>query len=1409
MIALGAGIAGTIAARSIMLRRTADRALVEGMAAYERGDFADAMTGLGAYVARDKSNAKALLALADSRRNVPVDGGRHLVSALAFARAAAQAAPDDPAPLQVIVDLCVQLTYKPEALDAAQKLLALQPDNLRALEVRTGTLASLGRTREALESALDLVRRHPHSVSGHDAVLQLRLDLKSDPRQIREEAAPAIAEHSQDVGFALFGARVEMSAPDSDSREAVTEARKRAIAAVRHASTLPIRNRDDLVSLIRYLDIASRLTRDLNVEPMPSTDSVFARALADPSLARDAGVLKAERAWKFGQPDVAKQAFTAAGGFTDASIRELGVRAIVLDEPKSTSDVLAELERRRSAEAKPSADQKREAEYWLGVLKGRDRISARQFPQAAEELAAACKADPGAGYAQYCLGEALFAMRDWRAAAEQFVLAANTDPCWRTARAKAVTLLTDIGRFDEARRLAAEAYDLQQLLPEAVQYANVLVAMLEAGRVSTEISTEVFKVLGLVEEQLRDDAGLAALRARALLATGNQAEANAAIERLFSLPEPPPPDSLFRLAARLRLSNDALSKRLESLALKSGSNSAAVVATNLAATGRVVEAEAILKEAIAKSPEPDRTRLTLQLGLILDTVRDPGARAVLLDLAKANPSELGVQLAVLQSEFAWSSEADIIETLDRIRAISGERTVAWRVNECRRLMKFSKSEANASKVVADLVPLLRDDPANAQAAIIVANAYLLLKDPGRAIDSLQLSVNADPLNPAAYPFLVFLLQENGRPDDSRQRLAAFRLIKNLATPVLRQRAQLFANQGMRDAAMEDWKELASRGAADDRRVYAIELGRSGDTAQADVLFDQLLSEEAPSAASVVAAADFVSTRDGLDAGLQVLNRLPADLPPDDNRKIKAALFAKHKNFAEAEKLLVERTASNSGAAWADLAEFYHGRGQSEQARVYIEKGLAADPREERLLWLSGITKLGEENSAGLAELVAAASGKDAPPELADILKALQTFGKESEDARVAADDARLAAARAALIGSLEALNRRYPTSFRVWQQLVNAYWFDRQLEKAATAAVTAAQVLPADPRAAQLACNALDIAGRTAEAQAAARKWREITRGDVMAVEIVQARLSFKRDQAAEALKLLQPWKEKILESKDSSRQDAELLATCLAATGQVAEAAMVFGEQHRSDADWGVRYFRVGGTLAGKPDVARAWIASAPPGENAPGDLQMAAGQAWYKIGLKSGKLGDFEQAATFAKRATADSGTSGPAFSLLGAAFLATGKNDLAIEAYRSARKQLPEDPDVANNLAYLLASAPGASGFTEAIELAESAVAIAQRQGLPGELRVSYWDTLGFTNLRQGKLAEAEAAFESGLKIGIDSPELVVGLAEAKLGLGKKPEAAALAKQADLLVQKLGSNCPPDLRKRLEVVRSKTPS
>ena len=81
--------------RKAQLRRLTSEAHVEGMKAYQEGDYDTALPKLSYYLSRKKRDLEALLAFAETRAQIPEVNNRHLTHAIGLYRAALQLDPDN------------------------------------------------------------------------------------------------------------------------------------------------------------------------------------------------------------------------------------------------------------------------------------------------------------------------------------------------------------------------------------------------------------------------------------------------------------------------------------------------------------------------------------------------------------------------------------------------------------------------------------------------------------------------------------------------------------------------------------------------------------------------------------------------------------------------------------------------------------------------------------------------------------------------------------------------------------------------------------------------------------------------------------------------------------------------------------------------------------------------------------------------------------------------------------------------------------------------------------------------------------------------------------------------------------------------------------------------------------------
>jgi tetratricopeptide (TPR) repeat protein len=189
--------------------------------------------------------------------------------------------------------------------------------------------------------------------------------------------------------------------------------------------------------------------------------------------------------------------------------------------------------------------------------------------------------------------------------------------------------------------------------------------------------------------------------------------------------------------------------------------------------------------------------------------------------------------------------------------------------------------------------------------------------------------------------------------------------------------------------------------------------------------------------------------------------------------------------------------------------------------------------------------------------------------------------------------------------------------------------------------------------------------------------------------------------------------------------------------------------------------------------------------------------------LGSSSGSVQDTDTGIGYATRAAAAPQSRGRACKLLGSVALERGESDRAIEFYRVALQDLPEDSEVANNLAFLLSSRPDER--KNAAALAATAVALAEAQRAPGAVMKNYLETQGVVELALGNCDKAKTAFEAGLRIDPTAVDLLIGLVESEECLRNLDEARRLlARVRDLSSH--GSPMSEPLRSRFTAVSSR---
>lgn len=1364
----GAAVAlgGAVALRNSGRAQAVQDAKVEGLAAFERGDYLAATDLLGRYVSKNRGDGEMVLKFVEARRRTPMANARHLQVAEQYARVAVDALPSDPRPLEALLSLYGEMGFLTEYLETADRLLAVDPDNAEAMVARVTGLAAQGELAKAIESAQAFAKAHPDDWRAHAAVIDLMRRRGDAPDQVLAYIDRVAAQRFEDMNIAIQQARAALIAGKTDEAK----------VAIDRAASLRVPDADTLGRLIVLLDALGERDRSREIIQRE------VGTLGDP-----ARIVAVDRAWKDGRARDAIDLVAAAvegRELSDVDPRLLGWGAFIAsagDDPRDADllrRIMAELEDHKSDEAAA----------WVALVDAQRLMAQGDLVGARERLDFARSAG-ATDIAEFMLGQADLRVGDRRGAIARWRGVIERDPRWIAARMALASALLDDGEPREAHAAALEAL---RLAPDRVLvaqlFARTTAALADADIPDAESTKVAIDALEQIVKDGRLEKGASlSLLARLKAADGDVQGAQEVVDRILrEKPEMAPADAL-ALAATIERRRLRGGEQLLSGAPRIANDPAVLFARAMkaAADGRADEGKSLLRDAMASAPteaKPDFARANAQY---LDAINDPAALDTLRALSETYAQSPAAQRDVLRSKWAWTDAALVDSAIQRLRAAVGEQSPAWKIFEARRLLAFRPKEtaksggdpttANAAEVVSMLSDVVRKDPGDSQAAALLSEAYLLLNDRDRAINSLSSAISSNPSEPSLYPRLIALLQEKGDTAAAEQRLRDFLRIREVSTELRRTRVDLLLAQGMAAEALPELEQLAQSGSPDDLARLAVQYGRLGRSADARRLFEQLETIDNPTLDSVLAVAEFRLALGQVDRALSALDRLPSSIPEGRRTLIRADILERADRIDEA-RALFERAAQSQegGEAWLALARFYVRRSMPDEAKAAADKAYAAAPNDPAV--------------RSLVKGLALATGSPLP-------KGLES---ESIDAASGAEMRTLAAIQHLredpsrvdrYVDEIRSVIAEYPRYFPARRLLVLAYAERGDWDNAVAQARDAARVLPIDAQPAQLmtevfaARAAFEEQRGLAEAQkqlteqalASAREWRARSLGDPFDADVAIADLQDRLGNPREALRTLEPHEQRL---NDAGLVVAPLRARLFAKTGQIDRAEAVLMPSAQSDEQWALVHAETARYLTNDAPAVRSWLERSERyvGSSTRGRLMLA--QAWYDLAMRTNEESDHLQAVRILESVSPQERAGGGAL-LLATIYEVLKRPADAERVYREAIAVLPDEPITLNNLSYLLTSR--GVNLDEAISLARRAVENAEKYGLPASQRVNFIDSLGTALQRAGRFDEAAEVFRNGLQLEPTNRLLMVGLAESRLGAGDADGARPWVRQA----------------------------
>lgn len=1286
--------------RSQTLDKRALEFRAKGMEAAGAGDYVTALDQVGRYLQRfgQDSDAEALFAYAQARRNVPMPNAKHLYDSIGVLRRTLDVDPNHPQARQELLELYLVLGYGQETLALARQILERDPGNVPALRAEAIALGRLGEYEQALSQTAVVADLAPEDIANHNLALQI-MDRLRRPK----ESLLAYADNEP----GLDPEKAPYQLVKAAAHERVGDREGAIVWAERAAQSVP-----DNVELVLFTDkLLSSLNRHQSALKLLEAAT---GKIGDPELER----LLVRRLFEAGNiPEFMKRTDEVPSTKQDATL--LALRAVgfaYLDETGKIQGIVNELESRKNDNG---------AKAWVPLLKA--KFLQDDTPQ---NVLVVCKEairrEPASPYFHYFLGWAYEQLREPGLALQTWDQARQLSPGWVDPVLRSAAVMSSTGRTDEANRLALAALDRA---PQNVEVATIAATILgtDIETLSEQGREQLFELVESLQASNPMEPRTLPLYIALLARRSGPGEAKAKVEAALESGRALSQDTLLQLA---RVSDtidlgiaEACRERIERT----------MGPTVSLAYARAVEAheegdsergrKLLVEEARAAGNTGEWLAAVAQYLELTGADDAPAAWAKASDAA---PENVALQQRVLASNAAWRDPAVVERVIERLKKATGEDGAAWRAAKAQWLLATDDSAKAAAEASALMTDAMSAALPNALYHTTLATALERLGDAEGALDNLAHAAQLDPKSNAIKFELVRLHQSRGNFLEAEPYLEQIARSGSVSPEDARRLAELFANQGQVDRAID---VLLSSYPPEERENAAdLLLARlyrgSGQLDKAEAVAQRLL-EGSPDAAAIGFTADLLALRGQTDRARAVLARLDEmTLKPGMRESVLAEYERSHGTAEEAKRLYEAALAADRGnpALWRRYIDFAVRNGEPERAVAMMGEAHAACPDERLFTELAANRDLLASvavRQAAQPFLVAVVNTPERFPEILECLKAIHEVP--------GGDSARLAI-------ELLQLSNRYPRFLPLKLQLARLYSSLGRHTDAARIASQAMRDFPGGAEAARLAAETLTEAGQWEEALRAAGEWRRCSAGRPMEADFLIAGAQIELGRPAEALETLRPYLQELDRDYKTYSPLPLLYARALLASGRMEEARELLAPRLEASEQWRVAWIRLAGTSISDEVVATEWLQRVTP-LLAKGSLDehMALAAAWYKLADRSGDASCRDRARQTLESLSSVQGGSPRA--LLGLGVIAERDRNYP-KAEATYRLALQLDPGLAvakNNLAMLLANR--GEELDEAMRLAQEAV-----QAEPGN--ASFVDTLGSVCAARG---DYDAAIE----------------------------------------------------------------
>jgi Flp pilus assembly protein TadD len=1344
---------------------------VAGLDAYAAGDFEQALQRLGRYVARvdpDSGDADldAVFAYAVSRSRLEASGGRHLAEAINTIAKYVLPRRADAEVRRTLLDLYVRAGRNDDAVALADAMLKADANDAEALRARATALARTNKLDDALAAARKLAELQPGDVRAQLQVVTLMDRLGRKPEDIVAYARGLSDSHPNDARFELVLAAAHATAND----------RAAALQWLRQAAQRPATD----------AALARELTRRLDGLKLFDESRALLERSADggPEIRR----LFVGRLWQDGRHDeVVRRLADVSAADPKADAELVALRALSLAAIDRKAEAIADVAALRGRKPADTATR-----AWVLALEAVGPDAKLSPRDAIARLRDALSRDQQNGLFRFWIGEAYWALGEAEMAVQTWKEAAAVLPAWYEPPLRMSQAKLAAGRIDDALADAQESYQRLPALRTLVNLVTVRFRRLELSPSDADAATLLAQV-AQIQAAAPNEPRTLPIQVALLARTGHKDDAIARVKSAVAGQPPLDAETLFRLAAVSRAESLGLAQEiLDSAGPAHRSPLLALSrATDLAAAGKADDGAKLLTDGLAaarasgKPGDADDVAWQLALAQYREWTADKQAAADWVRLGDAFPENLEVQRTILSAaDTARTDRAFIARTIDRLRALTGDQGQQWKLERVKWLLASRQYDDSAAAVY-----LLTE---NVQRGITMPRVYLAraLEQTGNintAIEHLKAASDGDPREPDATLELVRILRRLGRLEEARKYVVRLGREGVLKTNERLTVASLLLELGEAQRAIDMLAAAEAAGAADPAsRVLLADLyRRRGVDAEAERLYDVLLSVPEPSSAALLGAADFYAATDRREKADAVMARFDHQRFAPVVRELAKGRFEELHGSIDAARAHFDKAGELAGSdvsTWQRRIEFETAHGNYDRAVTIADEALARIGTDERLaaLRLEAVTlRQSQATPNDLAPLIASLSKDPTKAPQVAMLKALRDARTRNLSPQQTAE-------------ALREVADKFQRFLPLQEQVVRLYLAAGRARDAFAVAQRTMDALPGNADAAALAVDAARAARRWPEMRQAAEAWHARQLRSTLAADVALAEALRNLGQPEQAVAAVTPHLSTLRSptSPEALRLDA---ARTLFAANKADDAALLLPTGPANETKWRELRLAIAGNSIGDAATAARWINSA--AEAAPASLDRAVADAWASLAMRVGDEAALRRAldayAAFAAKPEAVAAD----WLRLGLLQLAADKLD---DAEASLRKTLELDRESAegmNNLAYVL--------WRKRVDL-PTARDLAVKATLATPTGAAAFDTLARIELALGHADAAKSAFETALENESEYLDALVGLAGLYQSSGQPAKAAALLKQIDGVERRTPAVATP-VRTELQALRA----